>query len=68
MIKLSCKETEICLSPGELNGECDLMLLSVTSCECPECDFHFSTRTNFPDKYLMRSRTTNTWGLPSATT
>ena len=43
-------------------------LLSVTSCECPECDCHFSTRTNFLDKYLMRSRTPNTWGLPSATT
>ena len=29
------------MSPGELNGECDLALLSVTSCECPECDCHY---------------------------
>ena len=51
------------MSLGELNRECDSTLLSVTSCECPECDCHFSTRTNFPDKYLMRSRTPNTWGV-----
>ena len=44
------------LATLELNGECDLTLLSVTSCDC-----HFSTDstvftlTNFPDKYLMRS-------------
>ena len=42
------------MSPGGLNGECDLTLPSVTSCECLEYDCRFSTLTNYLDKYLMR--------------
>ena len=48
------------MSPGGLNGECDLTLPCVTSCECLEYDCRFSTLTNYLDKYLMRSRTPNT--------
>ena len=36
--------------------------------ECLEYECRFSTLTNYLDKYLMRSKTPNTWGLPSATT